>query len=68
MNPLTGQQDPRSNTGKFARGANMYPGGNAPHTTMGPQSAAAQQGQTDSKEMARRAAILRRLAKFGIPL
>lgn len=72
MNPLTGQADPRSQIGQFARGKNMYPGGNAPHTTNGPQSFAAEQGNVSSpvgEEDAFRAAILRRLVnKFGAPL
>lgn len=62
--------DPRSTVGQFARGKNMYPGGNAPHTTMGPQSFGAQQGKKDPPVGNKfQGAIMRRLAnKFGVQL
>lgn len=66
-NHLTGQPDPRGKTGMFARGANIYPGGNAPHTTMGPQSFGGQQASSSPVEEQLRGAIMRRLAsQFGV--
>ncbi len=60
MNLLTGQPDSRSTTGEFARGTNMYPGGNAPNTGPNKIQQPQQQGGSD---LNLRAAVMRKLAK-----
>lgn len=62
MNPL-GQPDARSTSGIFARGTNVYPGGNAPNT--GPQQIPQQQGQDPNLA----GAVMRKLARdYGLRL
>lgn len=72
MNRLIGQQDPRSDVGKFSRGANLYPGGTAPHTTNGPQSFAAQGANNGSAppvgDKLRAAALRRLVERYGVNL